>query len=156
MHITPPHVFHSLSNAAWDSLTCSVLSGLVKLSAAQFASEHTQRSSMVKSFFTCGQKSFVIRSWVCVFRERPFLKASCIGLLSTSTTAGAPLEVAWVGRCRQFEYLVYSANVSLTLICVLCHDTGENEKSAERSPNQAAPCMGRGVCGVSILTAVSL
>ena len=46
----PPHVPHSLSNAAWDSLACSVLSGLVKLSAAQFASEHTQRSSFVQCF----------------------------------------------------------------------------------------------------------
>ena len=57
---------------------CSVRSGLVKLSAAQIASEHTQRSSGVKSSFTYSQKSFVIRSWVSVFRERPFLKASCI------------------------------------------------------------------------------
>ena len=70
--MNPPHASHSLSNAAWDSLTCSVRSGLVKLSAAQFASEHTQRISRVKSSSTCSQKSFVIRSWVCVFRGRPF------------------------------------------------------------------------------------
>ena len=132
----PSHVSHSLSNVAWDSLTCSVRSGLVKLSAAQFASEHTQRSSRVKSSFTGSQKSFVIRSWVCVFCERPFLKASCIGLLSTSTTAVLPL--------RQSGWVVVpslstscSANVSLTLICALCHATGKSAAALKtvKAPN---------------------
>ena len=121
----PPHVSHSLSNIAWDSLTCSVRSGLVKVSAAQFASEHTQRSSRVKSSFTCSQKSFVIRSWVCVFRERPFLKTSCIGLLSTSTTAVLPLrQHGWVVVATLSASC--SANVSLTLICALCHAAGRS------------------------------
>ena len=121
----PPHVSHSLSNVAWDSLTCSTRSGLVKLSAALFASEHIQRSSRVKSSFTCSQKSFVIRSWVCVFCERLFLKASCIGLLSTSTTAVLPLrQPGWVVVASMSTSC--SANVSLTLICELCHAAGKS------------------------------
>ena len=122
---TPPHVSHSLSNVAWDSLACSVRSGLVKLSAAKFASEHTQRSSRVKFSFTCSQKIFVIRSRACVFCERPFLKVSCIGLLSTSTTAVLPLrQPGWVVVASLSTSC--SANVSLTLICALCHAAGKS------------------------------
>ena len=153
VHITPPpHVSHSLSNVAWDSLTCSMRSGLVNMSAAQFASEHTQRGSRVKSSFTCSQKSFVIRSWVCVFCERPFLKASCIGLLSTSTTAVLPLrQPGWVvvaslsTSCRCERLLV--VDISVVLCCREVGSCFENGKHVERSPNQAAPCLGRGVCG---------
>ena len=115
---------------------CSVRSGLVKLSAAQFASEHTQRSSRVKSNFTCSQKSFVIRSWLCVFRERPFLKASCIVLLSTSTTAMLPLRQPGSVVVTNFSTSC-SANVSLTLICMLCHAAGKSSAAlkTENAPN---------------------
>ena len=124
-----PHVSHSLRTP--PGIAC-----LVKLSAAQFASEHTQRSSRVKSSLTCSQKSFVIRSWVCVFRERPFLKASCIGLLSTSTTAVLPLrQPGWVVLVSLSTSC--SANVSLTLICALCHAAGKSAVAlkTENAPN---------------------
>ena len=133
---TSPKVSHSLLNAAWDSLTCSVRSGLVKLSAAQFASDHTQRRSRMKSFFTCSQKSFVIRSWVCVFPERPFVKALCIVLLSTSTTAVLSLrQPGWVVVASLST--LCSANVSLTLIYALCHAAGKSAAAlkTENAPN---------------------
>ena len=131
----PPPGFHSLLNAAWDSLTCSVRSGLVKLSVAQFASEHTQRGSRVKYYFTCSQTSSVIRSWVCVFRERPFLRVSCIGLLSTSTTAVLLLRQPGWAVVASLS-ISCSANVSLTLICALCHAA---RKSAAALKTENAP-----------------
>ena len=89
----------------------------------------------MKSSFTCSQKSFVIRSWVCVFRERPFLNALCIGLLSTSTTAVLPLrQPGWVVIASLSTSC--SANVSLTLICTLCHAAG---KSAAALKTRNAP-----------------
>ena len=90
----------------------------------------------MKSSFTCSQKSFVIRSWICVFRERPFLKASCIGILSTSTTAVLPLRQP--GRVVVASLSIScSANVSLTLICALCHADGKSVTAlkTENAPN---------------------
>ena len=90
----------------------------------------------MKSSFTCSQKSFVIRPWVCVFRERPFLKASCIGSLSTSTTAVLPLrQPGWVVVASLSTSC--SANVSLTLICALCNATGKSTAAlkTENAPN---------------------
>ena len=115
---------------------CSVPSGLVKLTAAQFASEHTRRSSRGKSSFTCSQKSFVVRPWVCVLPERPFLEASCIVLLSTSTTAVLPLrQPGWVVVASLSTSCC--ANVSLTLICALCHAAGKSAAAlkTENAPN---------------------
>ena len=147
MSISPPlQVSHSLLNAAWDSLTCSVRSGLVKLSAARFASEHTQRSPRVTSAFICSQKSFVIRSWVCVFRERPFLKASCIVLLSTSTTAVLTLrQIGWVIIASLSTSCI--ANVSLTLICSLCHAAGKSAAALKKKRRRTVPYSGRPMLG---------
>ena len=118
--------------------------GLVKLSGAQFASEHTQPSSRVNY----SQKSFVIRSWVYAFRERPFLKASCIVLMSTSTTVVLPLrQPGWVVVASLSTSC--NANVSLTLIYRLCHAAGKSAATlkTENVPNgpQGAPYLGRGV-----------
>ena len=90
----------------------------------------------MKSSSTCSQKSFVIRSWVCVFRERPFLKASCSDLLSTSTTAVLPLrQPGWAVVASLSTSC--SVNVSLTLICALCHAAGKSTAAlkTENVPN---------------------
>ena len=90
----------------------------------------------MKSFFTCSQKSFVIRSWVCVFPERPFVKALCIVLLSTSTTAVLSLrQPGWVVVASLST--LCSANVSLTLIYALCHAAGKSAAAlkTENAPN---------------------
>ena len=61
-----------------------------------------------------------MRPRVCAFRERPFLKSSCIALLSTSTTAVLLLsQPGWV--VVAILGTSCSAKVSLTLICALCH-----------------------------------
>ena len=90
----------------------------------------------MKSSFTCSQKSFVIRSWVCVFHEPSFLMASCIVLLSTSTTAVLPLkQPGWVVVASLST--TCSANVSLTLTCALCHAAGKSAAAlkTENAPN---------------------
>ena len=142
MPISPPlQVSHSLLNTTWDSLTCSVRSGPVKLSAAHFTSEHTQRSPRVKSSFTCSQKSFVIRWWVCVFRERPLLKASCIVSLSTSTTAVLPLrQIGWAIIANLSTSCI--ANVSLTLICALCYAAGKSAAALKMKMRRTVPYSG--------------
>ena len=77
-----------------------------------------------------------MRSWVSVFSERPFLKASCIVLLSMSTTAVLLLrQPGWV-VVASFSTSC-SANVSLTLVCALCHAAVKSAAAlkTENAPN---------------------
>ena len=71
-----------------------------------------------------------------------------------SQTHRASFSTSTVLPLRQLGWVVVaslstlcSANVSLALIYVLCHAAGKsaaalNGRRAERSPNQAAPCLG--------------
>ena len=71
-----------------------------------------------------------------MFRERPSLRASCIGLLSMSTTAVLSLrQPGWVVVASLSTSC--SANVSLTLICTLCHAAGKSAAAlkTENAPN---------------------
>ena len=79
--------------------------------------------------------SFSTRSWVCAFRERSFLQASCIASLSASSTAVLPLrQLRWVVHARVSTSC--SANVSLTLMCALYRSA---EKSAAALKRETAP-----------------
>ena len=89
----------------------------------------------MRSFSDWCQKSFLIRSWVCAFRESSFLQVSCITLLSASSTAVFPLKQrGWVvvaclsTSCR--------ANVSFTLICAFYRFA---EKSAAALKRKTVP-----------------
>ena len=71
-----------------------------------------------------------------MFRERPFLMASCIVLMSTSTIAVLPLrQPGWAlvtslsTSCR--------VNFSLALICALCYAAGKSAAAfkTENAPN---------------------
>ena len=71
-----------------------------------------------------------------MFCERPFLKASCIVLLSTSTTAVLPLRKPGKIVVASLSTSC-SANVSLTLMCALCYAAGKSTAAlkTQKAPN---------------------
>ena len=75
--------------------------------------------------------SFLVRSWVCAFRQRSFLQASCIVSLSVSSTVVIPMKnLGWVVVASLS--IACSANVSLTLMCALHHSAARSAAALKR------------------------